>query len=224
VSIILARFQSGSKLSPRYLFCNTIYGTYDPALLPNFTGVLMKRGNRARISRLSSRATRPGCKLANYQHLKYGLPATNSLFSSTWILCLYKRKKAMGIGDRGSRIGGLEKATNRQTYALWPFFLAKTMHIVMHFEMGNGNPHLPAPKCTHNSFMEKIHTFILHFSPRPMYLYLFFWAPALMNRLHTQPKTGKNSIPGWKSYWLFNKRWEIRQRFIEESPFGYALW
>jgi len=137
VSIILARFQSGSKLSPRYLFCNTIYGTYDPALLPNFTGVLMKRGNRARISRLSSRATRPGCKLANYQHLKYGLPATNSLFSSTWILCLYKRKKAMGIGDRGSRTGGLEKATNRHTHFDLSFWQRQcTLWCILRWGMG----------------------------------------------------------------------------------------
>jgi len=52
------------------------------------------------------------------------------------------------------------------------------MHIVLHSEKGKwrgkGNPHLPAPKCTHSSFIGKIHTFILHFSARRMYLYLYF--------------------------------------------------
>jgi len=65
------------------------------------------------------------------------------------------------------------------------------MHIVMHFEMGNGNPHLPAPKCTHNSFMEKIHTFILHFSPRPMYLYLFFLGTGINEPTSHSTKDGE---------------------------------
>jgi len=78
----------------------------------------MKRGNRAQISRLSSRATRPGCKLANYQHLKYGLPATNSLFPLPGFFASIKgeRQWESGFESRDRRIEETRDLRRQQTH------------------------------------------------------------------------------------------------------------